>query len=62
MPKHILNVTDQPVSIMFCGRELFHVHKVFPLLGLESVLSHTLQLFLILDFGFNYLVFFLKIL
>lgn len=61
MPKPILNVTEQPVSIMFCGRGLFHIHKVFPLLGSESILFHTLQLFLILDFGLYYLVFFLKI-
>lgn len=28
-PKRILNVTEQPVSILFCGRELFHIHLGF---------------------------------
>lgn len=62
MPKHILNVTEQPVSIMFCGRELSHVHKVFSLIWFESIFFHTFQLFLIFDFVFYYLLFLLKIL
>lgn len=59
MSKLTLYFTEQPVSIMFCGRELFHIF--FSLIGFESITFYTLQLLPILGFGFDYLVCFLKI-
>lgn len=54
MAKHHVdaNVTEQPVSIILCGRELFHIHKIFPLLRFESIL-----IFLFSFFWFLILVF-----
>lgn len=41
MSKLTLYFTEQPVSIMFCGRELFHIF--FSLIGFESITFYTLQ-------------------
>lgn len=56
MSKLIPRFTEQPVSIIFHGRELFHVYVFF-----QSVVFYPLWRFLILVFGFDYLVCFLKI-